>query len=107
MAVSNNNEVISLLKSLFDRFDALRKDVDTLKERKAHRSASISSREAEPSGSEDEQRDNSEPKRRAGSTSRSPRRRGRKYTARLAPAAPRGDGVESTRLAPAAPRGDG
>ena len=45
-----NTEVVSLLKSLSDRFDSLQKDVDALKEKEAHRSASVSSdSKAEPS----------------------------------------------------------
>ena len=45
-----NTEVVSLLKSLSDRFDSLQKDVYALKEKEACRSASISSdSEAEPS----------------------------------------------------------
>ena len=48
-----NTEVVSLLKSLSDRFDSLQKDVDPLnliKEKEARRSASVSSdSEAEPS----------------------------------------------------------
>ena len=45
-----NTEVVSLLKSLSDRFDSLQKDVDTLKEKEARRSASVSSdSEVEPS----------------------------------------------------------
>ena len=45
-----NTEVVSLLKSLSDRFDSLQKDVDALKEKEARQSASVSSdSEAEPS----------------------------------------------------------
>ena len=38
----SNTEVVTLLKSLSERFDALQKDVETLKEKEARRSASRS-----------------------------------------------------------------
>jgi len=48
--MESTEEVVSLLKSLTQRFDSLQKDVDVLKEKEARRSASDA--ESEPSGRE-------------------------------------------------------
>ena len=50
-----NAQIVSMLQSLTERFDTLQKDVDTLKEKDASRSASRPPTEAEPSDSRSEQ----------------------------------------------------